>query len=99
MRYELLGIGPDGDTIEFQKAYPSRKQAVDAVDGMDDFRLPYFMVLETPTRTAVPLGYYAGRTRAGIATLARATYVQVGGALSRADIFDPDHTVKLVDRL
>lgn len=99
MRYELYGIGQTGGFVQNYGAFRSRARALDAVDDINSVVTPYFLVLETPRKSAVPLGYYAGRVSDGFASLARATYVQQGTTPGKSDILSADYIRRLITKL
>lgn len=99
MRYELYGLGRTGGFAEFVGAFRSRRAALDSVPGINSGVTPYFMVLETPRKSAVPLGYYAGRVSDGFASLATATYVQQGTTPGKSDILSADYISRLITKL
>jgi hypothetical protein len=91
MRYELYGITQHGGAVLEVSAHRSRIGALRAVEEINSNVYTYFMVLETPRKTAVPLGFLAGRVRDGFASISQANYVRSGPTPGKGQILTQDY--------
>ncbi len=86
MRYEVYGIGAGSKFATEVGAARSKKKAFELIGDINPLTTPNFLIIETPRRTAVPLGFLAGKVVEGFATLARATYVMSGTTPTKSTI-------------
>ena len=96
MRYEVYGATSTFGALLAVGAFYSRVAAYRAVESeINSTVYPRFVILETPRKTAVPIGVSCGMTTDGFSTVARATYVYRNRAPDKNQILNQDYLREL----
>lgn len=98
MYYRAYGIGKAGGFIEDHGRGYSSFNACARESEFSPLVCPFVLIVESPTKNAVPLGWTAGRSGEDF-TISRSTYTAKDGAMSLRDILSPGYIQGIVDRL